>query len=91
MDAWNAFAVLVLTVLGAPTNTEFVTVAVAITVVAVALIALALASHSLAPHLALSGVFARHGAGRAPTTAQSDPGAAGHPRPRAPSSAAFAA
>ena len=36
-------------------------------------------------------VFARHGAGRAPTAVQSDPDAPGRWRPRAPGSAVLAA
>ena len=91
IDACKAFSALVLTLLTAPTDTQFVSVAVAIAVVAVALVALTLAGHAIAPHLTMTNVFARHGAGRAPTPAQNDPDAPGHPRPRAPGFAAYAA
>lgn len=91
IDAWNTFVVLVLTALAAPTDMQFASVAVAVTVAAVALVALTLAGHALAPHQAMASVFARHGAGRAPTPAQNNPAAAGHPRPRAPGYAAIAA
>lgn len=89
IDAWSSFMLMVLSLVGAPADVQFA--AVAVVVIAVALIALVVAHHATSPLVTGATVFARHGAGRAPTTAQSDPDAPGHRRPRAPGYAAFAA
>ncbi|WP_052460609.1 DUF6412 domain-containing protein [Microbacterium gorillae] len=92
IDAWHALVLNLFTILvGAPLSAQSAVLALAVALVAVALLAVMLSAAGQTPFAETRSVFARHGAGRAPTPAQSDPDAPGHARPRAPGIAASAA
>lgn len=71
-------------VLGSPTDTQLAMATIAVALLAVAFLSIALRVNTALPSSDVRSVFARHGAGRAPTPVQSDPDAPGHARPRAP-------